>query len=379
MLTAAPKVCLLLIPAALKLNFWNLSEKSACWSVSFTFFNALSLLFFASFFPSDWSKTGSLPSSPQRCPLTQGLCVRWGLPCRAQMLRLWLWSRLRPSCFQYVVTSLVKSSQRPNGNLRWCFLVVLTTYQSLLLVMNPLFPQESQGCVHADTRAQGCAPSCALMTTTVPTRRSAATTDVDTSALHRTQVLFDSHTSISDQEVRSQIQEVHDQSGLSVFFIFFPPVVCQWNEAAADRPREPPCVPSTATMMESVRENRSAAGPPAGTTAASPADWTACSSLFSPLLLQLHNSKVWSKRTSAGLHRVWYIQAECEIISFLTVRETLCILGYIYNHERISKLLQIPLRQTRTTGCSPAAMVSLYPDLFLAYWIWGIGIYISLY
>lgn len=88
---------------------------------------------------------------------------------------------------------------------------------SLLPVMNPLFLQESQGCVHADSQALGCALSCALTTTTVPTRRSAATTDVDTSALRRTQVLFNSHTSVSDRA------KTHDHSGLNGLSFFCSP------------------------------------------------------------------------------------------------------------------------------------------------------------
>lgn len=42
--------------------FLNLGEKSACWSVSFTFLMHLSSSWLL--FSSDWSKTGSLPSSP---------------------------------------------------------------------------------------------------------------------------------------------------------------------------------------------------------------------------------------------------------------------------------------------------------------------------
>lgn len=51
-----------------------------------------------------------------------------------------------------------------------------------------MLPQKSRGCVHALAGARECVPSTATMTATVPGRRSAAPVDVDTSALHLSQV-----------------------------------------------------------------------------------------------------------------------------------------------------------------------------------------------
>lgn len=107
--------------------------------------------------------------------------------------------------------------------------VSLTVELSVFLLLSP-----SQECVLAGTGVQDCVLSSAPMTVTAPVMRSAATTDVDMSALHRT----------------------------------------QWSRVAAPCPREPPCVLNTAITMVSVQESRSAARQPAATPAASPADWT---------------------------------------------------------------------------------------------------------
>lgn len=77
--------------------------------------------------------------------------------------------------------------------------------------------------------------------------------------------------------------------------------VCQWNQAAADCRREPPCVLSTATTMETVQENRSAARPRAATTAAIPADRTAATSFFYRFL----------QRRKSSLSLIKYIALVC--------------------------------------------------------------------
>lgn len=203
-----------------------------------------------------------------------------------------------------VVTSLVKSSQRLNrlseSNLQsssyihWHVLILLS-------------PQPSQGCVLAGAGAQGCVLNFALMTATAPPRRSAATMDVDISALHHTQVRY--------------VAKIPHFSGITLVYMWSPKRMislvwvcfCVWCVSETRPLRSAPgnphvcrvllpwwSVPRRAKVLQDHLRPRLQRALLIG-------HGTATHFFY---FLQLHSSSL-VKNVSTGLHKVWYFQGEC--------------------------------------------------------------------
>lgn len=105
-------------------------KKSACWSVSFTFLMHLSLLLCFFFFPVTGPKPGHCPRLLNVVPSRKGCVCDGDCPAEHKCCVFDCGAVCVPPAFSMLLHLWFKSSQRPNRNLRSCFLVVLTYHFS---------------------------------------------------------------------------------------------------------------------------------------------------------------------------------------------------------------------------------------------------------